>query len=70
MIISGAGGGAFCAGADFNDPPLDDSPAYLNFGVKLTKPVIAAVEGYAVGAGFVLSQTADIAVAGAGAQFA
>lgn len=70
LIISGAGDKAFCAGADFNNPPLDDGPAYPNFGVKLTKPVIAAIEGYAVGAGFVLSQTSDIAVAGQSAQFA
>lgn len=70
LIISGAGDRAFCAGADFDDPPPNDAPAYPNFGVKLTKPVIAAVEGYAVGAGFVLSQTADIAVAGRSAQFA
>ncbi|WP_054953272.1 enoyl-CoA hydratase/isomerase family protein [Flaviflexus massiliensis] len=68
-IVHGEGTKAFCAGADFNAPPPDDSRAYPNFTIKLSKPIIAAVEGYAVGAGFVLSQSCDIVVAGKGAQF-
>lgn len=69
-ILAGAGGRALCAGADFDDPPTDDDPAYPNFGTPLSKPVIAAVEGYAVGAGFVLSQSADITVATRSSKFA
>lgn len=69
-ILTGAGGRALSAGADFDDPPTDDDAAYPNFGVPLTKPVIAAVEGYAVGSGFVLSQSADITVASRSSKFA
>ena len=69
-VLTGSGDRAFCAGADFNSPPPNDGPAYPNLGTPLSKPVIAAVEGYAVGAGFVLSQGADITVAGEGSQFA
>lgn len=69
-VVTGSGEKAFCAGADFNDPPPNDAPAYPNLGTALTKPVVAAVEGYAVGAGFVLSQGCDIVVAGESAQFA
>lgn len=68
-IVYGEGTKAFCAGADFTNPPRDDSRVYPNFTVKLSKPLISAVEGYAVGAGFVLSQSTDIVVAGKGAQF-
>lgn len=68
-VLTGAGNRAFSAGADFNDPPTNDSPAYPNFGTPLTKPIVSAVEGYAVGAGFVLSQSTDIVVAGESARF-
>lgn len=69
-VVTGAGDQAFSAGADLYDPPHDDDPAYPNFGTPVTKPVVAAVEGYAIGAGFVLSQASDICVAGDQAQFA
>lgn len=68
-VLTGAGR-AFCAGADLGAPSENDAPAYPNFGTRVSKPVVAAVEGYAVGAGFVLSQVADLAVAGQSAQFA
>ena len=68
-VLTGAGRRAFCAGADFTGPPSDDGPGYPNFGVKLSKPVVVAVEGYAVGGGFVLTQAADIVVAGRSATF-
>lgn len=67
-VVTGAGR-AFCAGANFNEPPTNDDRAYPNFGVPLSKPVIVAVEGYAIGGGFVLTQAADIVVAGRGAKF-
>ena len=68
-VLTGAGDRAFCAGADITDPPSNDDPAYPNFYRPMTKPVVAAVEGFAIGAGFVLSQSADIVVAGRGASF-
>lgn len=68
-VVTGAGGRAFSAGADFDTPPTNDDPAYPNFYRPMTKPVIAAVEGFAIGAGFVLSQSADVVVASRTSEF-
>ncbi|HVB41643.1 MAG TPA: crotonase/enoyl-CoA hydratase family protein [Streptosporangiaceae bacterium] len=80
-VLTGAGG-AFCAGADlkamtashpgdsFKDPGMDLSviDALLK-GRRLTKPLIAAVEGAAIAGGTEILQATDIRIAGAGAKF-
>jgi enoyl-CoA hydratase len=80
-VLTGAGG-AFCAGADLksmsrNSPSesfasgkFDPSriPGLLK-GRRLTKPLIAAVEGPAIAGGTEILQGTDIRVAGAGARF-
>jgi enoyl-CoA hydratase len=80
-ILTGAGG-AFCAGADlsamtrthpsssFSDGSFD--PARIKSllkGFRLTKPLIAAVEGPAIAGGTEILQATDIRVAGESARF-
>ena len=80
-VLTGAGG-AFCAGADlkaatarppgdsFKDGSYDPSriDALLK-GRRLTKPLIAAVEGPAIAGGTEILQATDIRVAGESAKF-
>jgi enoyl-CoA hydratase len=78
-VLTGAGG-AFCAGADLKamsrthpgdrDGDWDASVIEpLLKGRRLTKPLIAAVEGPAVAGGTEILQAADIRVAGESARF-
>jgi enoyl-CoA hydratase len=80
-VLTGAGG-SFCAGADlkamtrshpgdsFRDGGLDLSVIEpLLKGRRLTKPLIAAVEGPAVAGGTEILQATDIRVAGESARF-
>src|SRR4051812_37764798 len=80
-ILTGAGG-AFCAGADLTamtrSHPSDSfeggtfDPAHIKpllKGFRLTKPLIAAVEGPAVAGGTEILQATDIRVAGESARF-
>ncbi len=78
-VLTGAGG-AFCAGADLvamtsdhpgsrmRDVDLSVIEALLK-GRRLTKPLIAAVEGPAIAGGTEILQACDIRVAGASARF-
>jgi enoyl-CoA hydratase/carnithine racemase len=78
-ILTGAGG-AFCAGADLkamaSSHPGDSARSMdlsviesLLKGRRLTKPLIAAVEGPAIAGGTEILQATDIRVAGASARF-
>jgi enoyl-CoA hydratase len=80
-VLTGAGG-AFCAGADLKSMsrahPGDTfkaggwDPSFLEpllKGRRLTKPLIAAVEGPAVAGGTEILQATDIRVAGESARF-
>ena len=80
-VLTGAGG-AFCAGADLkamNRSHPGDQAGTGNFdpsviepllkGRRLTKPLIAAVEGPAVAGGTEILQATDIRVAGESAKF-
>ena len=81
VILTGAGG-SFCAGADLkamsSSSPSDkfDSGEYdpaviksLLKGFRVTKPLIAAVEGPAIAGGTEILQATDIRVAGESARF-
>jgi len=78
-ILTGAGG-AFCAGADLKamsaSHPGDNARSMdlsviesLLKGRRLTKPLIAAVEGPAIAGGTEILQATDIRVAGESAKF-
>ena len=80
MILKGAGGKAFVAGTDISQfsefKGGDDGIKYERDGDKrsgriarVTKPVIAQIQGYAVGGGFAITAGADIRIATPDAKF-
>jgi enoyl-CoA hydratase len=61
---------AFCAGANLRDlPRLRDSGPLGPTRLALSKPVVAAVEGWCVAGGMELAAWCDLRVAGEGARF-
>ncbi|TCP47830.1 enoyl-CoA hydratase/carnithine racemase [Tamaricihabitans halophyticus] len=68
-ILTGVGAKAFCAGADLGSFRGEMWESIPNVGVRVDKPVIAAVNGYCVGGGCVLMLYCDLAIAGESAQF-
>jgi enoyl-CoA hydratase/carnithine racemase len=61
---------AFCAGANLIDlPRLRDSGPLGPTRLALSKPVIAAIEGWCVAGGMELAAWCDLRVAGEGARF-
>nr|WP_033287760.1 crotonase/enoyl-CoA hydratase family protein [Amycolatopsis jejuensis] len=79
VILTGAGDRAFCAGADLKAVARDEfarlDPQVRGWGFAgftrhfIGKPVIAAVNGYALGGGTELVLQADLAIAAEGARF-
>jgi enoyl-CoA hydratase len=77
LIITGAGESSFVSGADINDireRTRDDGLAAINSSLfakidRFPKPVIAAVNGYALGGGCELALACDIRVAADTAKF-
>lgn len=68
-LLTGAGDRAFTAGADLQAVPHDLYRAIPGIGVEVDKPVVAAVRGYCVGGGMVLTTMADILIAADDARF-
>jgi enoyl-CoA hydratase/carnithine racemase len=76
-IVSAEGEKSFCIGADVSEGPERKTRMALAGGltgiggplVTLTKPLIAAVQGFCVGGGLELAMCADIIVAANTAQF-
>jgi 3-hydroxypropionyl-coenzyme A dehydratase len=78
VIITGSGEKSFCAGADIsymvNINPINaekyasSAQSVLNKIERLEKPVIAAVNGYALGGGCELAMVCDIRIASSNAK--
>ncbi len=59
----------FTGGADIKGPPEDFPGCVPNVGMKLEKPLIAAVGGWVVGGGIVIVEMCDLCVAADDAKF-
>ena len=72
-ILTGAGSRAFCVGRDLKEPedgPFDlHSIPLIGSSVQVSKPTIAAVNGLALGGGFLFAQMCDLCIAAETASF-
>lgn len=73
VVLTGAGGKAFCTGGDMNEKKAERKGGFGTVGVPVEllhtairdvpKPVIAKVRGYAIGGGHVMATICDLTIA-------
>ena len=69
-VVHAAGDRAFCAGLDMRANPKEYWRALPGIGIEVAKPIVSAVFGHCIGAGYVLTQASDLCVASETTQFA
>lgn len=70
LILTGAGGKAFCSGADLKAPPRFREAGPMGISrLEVSKPTIAAVEGYCYAGGLELACWCDFRIAGASSSY-
>jgi enoyl-CoA hydratase len=79
VVILAAAGRAFCAGGDFGGDSgdagaggmsLEEGRQIVDHILELQKPIVSAVQGYAMGLGATISLLCDVVVAGKSSVFA
>jgi enoyl-CoA hydratase/carnithine racemase len=76
VVVLAGEGRAFCAGGDFSDDSgagdlsLEEARQIVDHLLELQKPIISAVQGYAMGLGATVALLCDVVVAGKSAVFA
>lgn len=68
-VLTAEGERAFCSGIDLDAVSLDMWRCVPGLTVDVQKPVVAAVAGHCIGAGWVLAQYCDLIVAVEGSRF-
>ncbi len=73
-VITGAGEKAFCVGYEMSPEALElegarESVATIPTHFDITKPVIAAINGYCIAGGWWIAQECDLRIAAESAQF-
>ena len=76
VVVLAGSGRAFCAGGDFSGDAdvealsLEEARQIVDHLLELRKPIVSAVQGYAMGLGATVSLLCDVVVAGSSTVFA